>query len=310
MSFFQEFTLSVGILISLGGIAVISQTKGTGDIHGKNPADYKENKIYKPKKFSAIYMKIEQTENGSFSFNIKQQFFLLDKCGYNPVNEEDFSSYVQKIFFHRFRKNNWQDSDFDTDFNPKTPNEKICLPIANNQGYYQPSANMRELYYSEPLKIYVFIDNSGIKFQTAWPITFNKYSGDVLEMKSIAEWANFKRNKNDTFFNAKVGKKGGFIDLNPTPSNAYNAYNADQFLKYDHLYRSEDCMMFWCSDEGVEKNPADRREWPDGKPKYRNYAINYNLKVPTGYNNEIIPIAIDPDTGSGTGSPPPSRVNN
>ncbi len=309
MSFLKKAVLPLGLGAMSFVAAAILQPLGTNDPYGTNPGNEMINKKYKTKLFAAVYMKIHQRTDGGTSFDMQEQFFDLKKCGFEEGSEKEFSSTVQNIFIYRFRNGNWETAkpnNIDTSID-----KEVCLPLLNSDGNYKPSQNMRELYYGKPVKIYVFIDNPGIEFQTAWPITFSQYSGDALA-KEEKDWADLKRDKNDTFFNAKVGAKGGFTDATPaadTPA-AIASYTANQFLTYDNLYRSKDCWFNWCSAEGREENPENTSEWPVGKLQYRKYAINYNLRVSTGYGNAIIPIAIDPDTGSGTGSPPPARVNN
>jgi hypothetical protein len=282
------------VIAGLGfGAALILQPMGTDEPYGKDPSKPVINQKYPPTVFALVYLKMRADPNAPMTFDMQQQFFDLTVTGRDPTTET-FNQMVEKIFVQRFRDNKWNQNPGST-----IPEADVWLPFPNKTGVadpnssikYEPSKDMLDIYHGKPVKIYVFIDNPGVEFQKAWPITFSKFGGDALAESDTDKWKPFKRSKNDTYFNAVVGAKG---------------FSSNQFLQYDNLYRAKDCWGEWCGDEGKEKDPKDKAEWPDGKPKHRKYAINYNLRVPTGVAGRIIPIAIDPDTGNGTGAPPPA----
>lgn len=135
--------------------------------------------------------------------------------------------------------------------------------------------NFDQLDFGAPQRIYAFIDNQDVQFRENIPISFTPF-GPFDDPYSGGPRT---RNENKSFDNAKVQKLGD--------SQSVGLYVENHF-------------------KDIDGNPMKL-----GSRKTK-YSINFNVVVcrKTGvtcnFHNpkEVIPIAIDPDTGNGWGNEP------
>jgi hypothetical protein len=186
------------------------------------------------------------------------------------LNAVQVDAAVAAIVKERFVGNNW---------GLVASNPRLPLPYRDptnlHRDYYEGFGN--GLYFSAPLKIYIVIDNPNIRFDSTWPLMFTKFGADSRGVKNENDWGRLSKSMkpNKTFYGAKVGGFGGNMGSN--------------ILYFENHMK-----------DGNGNNHSLPPTVPD------EYSFNLNIWMKARVGAEI-PMIIDPDTGNGTGAPPPVR---
>jgi hypothetical protein len=137
--------------------------------------------------------------------------------------------------------------------------------------------NFERFGFGGQQRLYVFVDNPNVQFNETMPVSFTPFGAFDVPSKKGSE----TRHKNWSFYNAKVGSLGA----------------SGRGLIMHNYYRGKDGGL-------ISKTDPDANS--------ASYSINFNLLVcrdgrtTCDFSDEkqVIPIAIDPDTGNGWGSKP------
>ncbi len=275
-----------------GPAGPFSNDKGVGELYGCDPMGSVKDCIpndtpsFPAEVFSVIYMEF-QNGNGH-GFNSRQVYF---KQKNNP--DLDPSSKELKCAID-YVKNQSNQTRYCTPIKTQAKNDPH--PFAKHRGepnsrpgstrgrgpYKTVRNNFDGTLFGSPQRVYVVLGNNDVKFNSIIPISFTPFGAYDFEVG-----IGTTRKKNTTIFNAKVYAK----NTGPFNDSGYGG------LYFRNYFLDE-------AGSHMKKN------------KFTELSMNINLLLCTQINNcsldsdtdkepgNIIPIAIDPDTGNGWGSKP------
>ncbi len=138
-------------------------------------------------------------------------------------------------------------------------------PLKDSSGY-----NFVNWGFGSTRRIYVYVDNTTLKFEKNEPLSFKSVSSLRYLDAEIARSRKISPNK-----------------------SFYGAKSEDRFAQGSLLYFEN----YFLDDAGKPLPPKP------AKPIF--YSFNFNLLMETQNGSKPIPIVIDPDGGNGMGGPPP-----
>lgn len=194
----------------------------------------------------------------------------------NSLRKAKVDELVLSLINRRFSDS----SDDDGDWNPGGGDP---LPVERTDGRKLPTHKLhnKNFHFSMPARIYVVLHNDGLEFNNVWPILFTRFGSKSLDQAEQDMWVEMAKNK--SFYNAGVGKVDGV-----------NPYYRDRILYVENHYRDVN---------GCSMKPGEKDSLPEKNPEY---SMNLNLKLRiAGAEGYMLPIVFDPDTGNGSGAPPP-----
>jgi hypothetical protein len=151
-------------------------------------------------------------------------------------------------------------------------------PAPGGHGQRRYYDNIDDFRFSKRSRIYIYLNNGDdIWFDEHWPVTFSPYSAEDRLKPDDNTWTRLDQNK--SFFNAR---RKSIANISET-----------QLLYLENHLRGR----------GGEEIPED---W-SGSPNPTHYSMNFNVWVRPRDGGRPIALVIDPDTGNGTGAPPPAN---
>lgn len=158
--------------------------------------------------------------------------------------------------------------------------EGVDKPLPGKGGKAPFYEHLDDFRFSKRSRIYVFLDNDGhLYFDDLWPLIFSPYSAQKRKTPCQESWGK-PLDENKSFYNAR--------------RKAIPGIPKDQLLYFENHLRDAD-------GKSIPEN------WPDNGVA-TNYSINFNIWMKMVWNKgDPVAIVIDPDTGNGSGAPPPAN---
>lgn len=151
--------------------------------------------------------------------------------------------------------------------------DPTATPPPNCQPVGQIREGLQSVEFGKPLRIFAFVDNTNVQFNERNPVSFAPFGAFETPDDNPSSYT---RQPNESFYNADVTLIG---------TTAKGLYIENHFQGSGHS--------------------------PIGNTPLK-YAMNFNLLFCASIascdfddKSQVIPIAIDPDTGNGLGYPPP-----
>lgn len=274
-----SYVLALSGIIGMcaAGLAIFATgivgTTGHGPHYGDAPTiQVNDPKILdRIKNFSVVYIKIDPQG----ILNVRQAFFSRNEKPFEYIDDQ-----VKLLVSSRgrFYTGDWQTLD------SACP---MCgpQPVSNKPGDYSSEdyflrKGFSGFYFGKPVRIYVYIENNTLSFDPTWPIMFTQYGAAMRGIPNPAGWTSL--DPNYTFYNAVVG-------------NGKNNLPDSRYLRFDNLYKSQNGSVYL--NDGTDQPSSGNQN------NISLHSINFNLRMAS--NGGVVPMIIDPDTGNGTGGPPP-----